>query len=140
MVAARTCEHAPFRRRQTAHPGPGVHGWHFLRAPHRLPVEGPERHPLLPQLHGARPLPGVGAGGRLLRDVEGRAAGVRLFEGHRLGVAEHGRVHDQGTPWGGKRRAKTPPTVPRRAPNAASWSTATAFPWAWPWPGPTAPT
>ena len=69
--------------------------------------------PVLPRLHRPRPLPGVGRGRRLPDVVEGRACSTTTPEGHRLVLAEHGRVHDQGTPRGGKRRAKTPPIGPK---------------------------
>src|SRR5262245_20148462 len=103
-------------------------------------MEGARRHQILPGLDGARPLPGVGPGRRLPGAVEDGPARIRLPEGARLGLVEYGRVHDQGTPRGGKRRAKTPPTAPRAASSAACWSRATACRWAWPWTGPTAPT
>ena len=46
--AAPTPQHPPLRRRPAAHPRPRLHGGHPLRPAHRLPVEGPGRHPLLP--------------------------------------------------------------------------------------------
>jgi hypothetical protein len=133
-------EHPPLRGRQAPHPGPRVHGGRPLRPPHRLPVEGVERHPLLPRLHRPRPLPALGAGGRLPRVVGGRPAGLRRLEGHRLVLALDGRVHDQGPAGGGKRPGKTPPTAPSAAPSAACWSKAPASRSGWPWTAPTAPT
>lgn len=133
-------ESTSVRRRQAANAGPSLHGCHLLRPAHGLSVESLGRHQVLPGIHGPRPLPGMGAGRRLLSDVEGRSSRIRLPEGHRLGVAEHGRVHDQGAPRGGKRPGKTPPTAPSKAPSAACWSKATASRWAWPWTEPTVPT
>lgn len=140
LFASQACEYPSLWGRQAPHTRPGVHGCHLLCSPHRLPVESPRRHHLLPRLDGPRPLPGMGESWGLLRDVEGRAPGIRLPERDRLGVAEHGRVHDQGAPRGGKRQGKTPPTGPRRGPSAACWSKATACRWAWPSMGPTATT
>ena len=99
----------------------GMPGGHPLRLTHRLPVEGAGRHPLLP---------GSTAHDRFQEWVE---AGVFLT------LWEHGLMaYDdwKGIDWdwlsmdgcmtkrpsGGKRRAKTPPTGPRRARNAACWS------------------
>jgi hypothetical protein len=133
-------EHPPLRRRQASHPRPRLHGGHPLRPAHRLPVEGPGRHPLLPRLHRPRPLPTLGPAGRLPRDVGGRPDGLRRLQGPRLVLAEHGRVHDQGTPRGGKRPGKTRPTGARRGPSAACWWRPRASPSAWPSRGPTATT
>ena len=68
--------------------------------------------------------------------VGARPDGLRRLEGDRLGLAEYGRVHDQGAPRG-ERRAKTPPTGPRRAQSAACWSRPRASRWAWRWRAPT---
>ena len=136
-AAPRTQKHPPLRRRPPPQVRPGLPGGHPLRLTHRLPVEGAGRHPLLPRLDGPRPLPGVGAGRRLFDPVGARPDGLRRLEGDRLGLAEYGRLHDQGAPRGGKRRAKTPPTGPRRARSAACWSRPRASRWAWRWRAPT---
>ncbi len=65
------------------------------------------RHPLLPRLDGPRPLPGVGRGRRLFDPVGARPDGLRRLEGDRLGLAEYGRLHDQGAPRG-KKTGKNP--------------------------------
>ena len=136
----RTREHPPLRRRPAARAGSGLCRCHLLRPAHRLPVEGPGRHQVLPRLHRARPLPGVGRGRRLLGVLEGGVARLRLCKRDRLDLAEHGRLHDQGPPRGGKRPARIPRIGPRRASSAACWSRAAACRWASRWPGPTGPT
>jgi hypothetical protein len=136
----RAPEHPPLRRRPAAHARPRVHGGRPLRPAHRLPVEGPGRHEVLPRLHGPRPLPRVGEGRRLPKDVGGGPDGLRRLEGHRLVLAVDGRVHDQGAPRGGKGPGKTPRTGPRRGPSAACSSRRRASPSAWRWTGPTATT
>ena len=75
---------------------PPGHGRHLLRAPHRLPVERPERHRHLLQLLGPPPLPGVGRRRGLRQPVGHGAPGVRRAEGAGLGVAGDGRGDDQG--------------------------------------------
>jgi hypothetical protein len=130
----------PLRRRQTPQARPRLPGRHLLRPAHRLPVESPGRHPVLPRLDRPRPLPGVGRRWLLPETVEGRPAGLRRPEGHRLVLAEQGRVHDQGPPRGGKRRAKTPPTAASGGPSAACWSMAPGCRWGWQGTGPTATT
>lgn len=137
---APTQEHPPLRRRTAAHPRPGMSGGHPVRPAHRLSVEGSERNEILPRLHGPRPLPGVGEGGRLSGDVGGGPDGLRRLEGNRLVLAVDGRVHDEGASRGGKRRAKTPRIEPKRASNAACWWRPRASRSAWPSRGPTATT
>src|SRR5476651_2285026 len=50
----------------------------------------------------------MGCGGRFPGDVGEWPAGLRRLERARLGLAELGWVHDQGTPRGGKKTGKNP--------------------------------
>jgi hypothetical protein len=136
----RASKHASLRRRTAAHPRSRLCRRHFLRLAHRLPVEGPGRHPVLSRFDRPRPLPGMGRGRRLLRVLEAGVARLRLRQRDRLVLAEPGRVHDQGPPRGGKRPARTPRIGPNAESSAACWSRAAACRWASRWPGPTGPT
>jgi hypothetical protein len=130
----------PSLRRPAAQIRPRLHGSHSVRLADRLPVESLGCHPLLSRLDGARPLPRMGPSRRLSQDVGGGPDGLRRRRGHRLGLAEYGRVHDQGAPRGGKRRARTPPIVPSKGSSAACWWRRTASRSVWPWTAPTATT
>src|SRR5207249_1359827 len=98
-----------------------LYGGDSVSITNRLSMEGPGRHAFLSGLHRPRPLPGMGASGRLSEHVGAGVGGLRGLERDRLVLAEYGRVHDQGTPRGGKRPAKTRPIAASRAPSAACW-------------------
>ena len=70
-------ESAPVGLPPAAGSRPAGTGWHFLRAAHRLPMEGAERNGHLLQQHGPRPLPAVGSGGRVCPPLGRGAARLR---------------------------------------------------------------
>ncbi len=117
-----------------------LHECHLFRVADGVPMESARRHQILPGLHRTRPLSRMGASGGFLGTVESGSAGIRLLARDRLEVAEHGRVHDESTPGGGKRQAKIRPIEPKAASSAVCWSKGRECPWAWRWTAPTATT
>jgi len=82
-----TEEEAPFRGRSAARCGLSSDERDFLRSSNGLPVEGVGRHRDLLGLDGARPLPGMAAGGSVRALVGLGPGGIRHREGDRLVVA-----------------------------------------------------
>ena len=131
LAIAGTPKSPSFWGRASPDPRPGLHGRHFLCAPHRLPVESTGCNPILSRIDRSRPLPAVGASGCFLPAVEGRFARIRLSKRNRLVLAEHGREHDESSPRGGKRRGKILPIAPKAASSGACWSRPRASRWDW---------
>ena len=80
IVVSFACPHAQsasVRLSPAASAGPAGAGRYFLRAAHRLPVEGAERHRDLFVQHGPQPLSSVGAGGRICPALERGPARLR---------------------------------------------------------------
>ena len=103
-----TEEEAPFRGRSAASTGLSSDERDFLRSSHGLPVEGIGRHRDLLGLDGARPLPGMAAGGSV-RALVGLGPGrIRNREGDRLVVARDGRRDHQGPPRRDKKSGRNP--------------------------------
>ena len=73
--------------------------------------------------------------GVFLDPVGARPDGLRRLEGDRLGLAEYGRLHDQGAPRGGK-NGKNPTDRAKRARKQPA-GRARASRWAWRWEAPT---
>ncbi len=102
-------------------PLPPSHGWHPVRAPHRVPVEGAASGVRV-RVHMPPSLPGVGRG-RHLRAAVGQAADpIRRPPAHPVALAIVGQRHGQSPVGGGRKQA------PIRRTAASSARSATCLP------------